>query len=124
MFTKLSASVDQYEGEKKAYLTELNNIVEEIQVVESNLEETKPSLARYDDCSGLLFFVLCFRMSLQFDPSFVAEQVVILEAGLQEMGEKFIATSQKIGILNTALADKNAHLRSTFSPNKDLKKNN
>lgn len=52
-------------------------------------------------------------MSLQFDPEFVADQVVILEAGLQEMGERFLATSQKIGLLNTALSDKNAQLRST-----------
>ena len=51
-------------------------------------------------------------MSLQFDPDFVADQVVILEAGIQEMGERFLATSQKIGILNTALIDKNAQLRS------------
>ena len=56
---------------------------------------------------------ICFRMSLQFDPEFVADQVVILEAGLQEMGERFLATSQKIGLLNTALSDKNAQLRST-----------
>ena len=56
---------------------------------------------------------LHFRMSLQFDPEFVADQVVILEAGLQEMGERFLATSQKIGLLNTALSDKNAQLRST-----------
>ena len=56
---------------------------------------------------------LRFRMSLQFDPEFVADQVVILEAGLQEMGERFLATSQKIGLLNTALSDKNAQLRST-----------
>ena len=52
-------------------------------------------------------------MSLQFDPEFVEDQVVILEAGLQEMGERFLATSQKIGLLNTALSDKNAQLRST-----------
>ena len=51
-------------------------------------------------------------MSLQFDPDFVADQVVILEAGLQEMGHRFLATSQKIGNLNTLLADKNAQLRS------------
>ena len=53
-------------------------------------------------------------MSLQFDPDFVADQVVILEAGLQEMGDRFLATSQKIGSLNTVLADKNAQLRSPF----------
>ena len=57
---------------------------------------------------------LCFRMSLQFDPDFVADQVVILEAGLQEMGQRFLATSQKIGSLNTVLADKNAQLRSAL----------
>ena len=48
LFTKLSASVDQYQAEKEAYLTELKNIVEEIQDVESSLDETKPTLARYD----------------------------------------------------------------------------
>ena len=46
LFTKLSASVDQYEAEKKSHLLELRNIVEEIQDVERSLDETKPSLAR------------------------------------------------------------------------------
>ena len=49
LFTKLSASVDQYEADKEAYLTELKNIVEEIQDVERSLDETKPTLARYED---------------------------------------------------------------------------
>ena len=61
---------------------------------------------------SMFSYLFFFRMSLQFDPDFVADQVVILEAGLQEMGERFLATSQKIGILNTALIDKNAQLRS------------
>ena len=51
MFTKLSASVEQYEAEREAYLTELKNIVEEIQDVERSLEETKPTLARSVDWS-------------------------------------------------------------------------
>ena len=51
-------------------------------------------------------------MSLQFDPEFVADQVVILEAGLQKMGERFLETSEKIGLLNSVLSDKNAQLRS------------
>ena len=46
LFTKLSASVDQYQAEKEAYLTELKNMVEEIQDVERSLDETKPTLAR------------------------------------------------------------------------------
>ena len=49
LFTKLSASVEQYEAEREAYLTELKNIVEEIQDVERRLEETKPTLARSVD---------------------------------------------------------------------------
>ena len=48
LFTKLSASVDQYEAEKEAEMTELGNIVEEIQDVERSLDETKPTLARYE----------------------------------------------------------------------------
>ena len=51
-------------------------------------------------------------MSLQFDPEFVADQVVILEAGLQKVGERFLETSQKIGLLDSVLSDKNAQLRS------------
>ena len=70
-------------------------------------------------CSALHLYS---RMSLQFDPDFVADQVVILEAGLEKIGERFLNTSQKIGILNTALADKNAHLRSDFYPMKECKK--
>ena len=53
MFTKLSASVEQYEAEREAYSTELKNIVEEIQDVERSLEETKPTLARSVDWSVL-----------------------------------------------------------------------
>ena len=59
-------------------------------------------------------------MSLQFDPEFVADQVVILEAGLQKMGERFLETSQKIGLVNGVLSDKNAQLRS--KPDLKLKK--
>ena len=50
LFSKLSASVEEYEAEREAYLTELKNIVEEIQDVERNLKESKPTLARYVDC--------------------------------------------------------------------------
>ena len=53
LFTKLSASVEQYEAEREAYSTELKNIVEEIQDVERSLEETKPTLARSVDWSVL-----------------------------------------------------------------------
>ena len=49
MFTKLSDSVDQYQAEKEASLTDLQNIVEEIKDVERSLDETKPTLARYED---------------------------------------------------------------------------
>ena len=49
MFTKLSDSVDQYQAEKEASLTDLQNIVEEIKDVERSLDENKPTLARYED---------------------------------------------------------------------------
>ena len=50
-------------------------------------------------------------MSLNFDPDFVAEQVVVLEADLQEIGQSFIRNTQKIYHLNTQLSDRNAQLR-------------
>ena len=53
LFSKLSASVEEYEAEREAYSTELKNIVEEIQDVERSLEETKPTLARSVDWSVL-----------------------------------------------------------------------
>ena len=58
LFSKLSASVEEYEAEREAYLTELQNIVKEIQDVERNLKETKPTLARYVDCAMLSINVI------------------------------------------------------------------
>ena len=50
-------------------------------------------------------------MSLQFDPDFVAKQVVLLETDVKEIGELFISKSQQMFDVKSLISDRNAQLR-------------
>ena len=50
-------------------------------------------------------------MSLQFDPDFVAEQVVLLETDVKKIGELFISKSQQMFDVKSLISDRNAQLR-------------
>ena len=50
-------------------------------------------------------------MSLQFDPDFVAKQVVLLETDVKKIGELFISKSQQMFDVKSLISDRNAQLR-------------
>ena len=60
----------------------------------------------------MIYFDLKSRMSLQYDPDFVAEKVVLLESDLKEVGERFITGTSEMLDLKSHLSDRNAQLRS------------
>ena len=50
-------------------------------------------------------------MSLQFDPDFVAKQVVLLETDVKKIEELFISKSQQMFDVKSLISDRNAQLR-------------
>merc|ERR1712014_466878 len=95
LYDDLSESVDRYTHQARSARLGLQNITDEIRDVQTSLEENKPGLA---------------RMSLQYDPAFVAEKVVLLESDLKEVGERFITGTSEMLDLKSHLSDRNAQL--------------